>query len=237
MNELMLSNQEGLRINSVDLVDIINQFRQLESELIEDKKYKELRHRDFTAKIKRELKTLETLGLSGVRNFKESSYRDSQGRAQPCYSLDSQGVKYIMDSCRCRDKIALANVFNSMSNGEEISICKNKPEYEFIGGIIHILKQFGIKEFKTQYPVKNSKNTNYRIDLYLPELNVAIEYDENNHKGYTYEQQEGRQKYIKNKLCCTFIRVSDKNDIFYNIGYVLRELSDSLNLRNHMEVC
>lgn len=98
MNELMLSNQEGLRINSVDLVDIINQFRQLESELIEDKKYKELRHRDFTAKIKRELETLETLGLSGARNISQSSYRDNQGKTQPCYSLNRDGMLQMLNS-------------------------------------------------------------------------------------------------------------------------------------------
>lgn len=38
----------------------------------------------------------------------------------------------------------------------------------------------GIRQFKVG---------KYKIDYYLPSLNIAIEYDENKHKGYTYEQQ------------------------------------------------
>lgn len=34
----------------------------------------------------------------------------------------------------------------------------------------------GIRQFKVG---------KYKIDYYLPSLNIAIEYDENKHKGYT----------------------------------------------------
>lgn len=233
MGELSILKEgnKETRISSVELVEIINQFRQLESETI-GKECKGLQHKSFMGKIRTELETLKALGLNNGENFKKSSYINSQNKKQPCYLLNAQGIKFMLDSCRTRDKIPLSKVFNEISNGEEVSICKNKPEYEFIDGLINSLKPFGIEKYETQYIVNNSNGTNYRIDLYLPELNIAIEYDENNHNGYTYEKQEGRQKEIENRLGCKFFRVSDKNNLFYNIGYIIREITDALNSRN-----
>ena len=51
---------------------------------------------------------------------------------------------------------------------------------------------------------------------------------------YTYEQQEGRQKEIEGKLGCKFIRVSDKNNLFYNIGLVIREIGLYSNPRKEL---
>lgn len=56
MKELMMTEKENkeLRITSVELVDIINQFRKAESESI-GKEYKELQHKDFIEKLRKEL--------------------------------------------------------------------------------------------------------------------------------------------------------------------------------------
>ena len=56
-------------------------------------------------------------------------------------------------------------------------------------------------------------------------MNIAIEYDENNHKGYSYEQHEGRQNYIEQELGCKFIRVTDENSDEYNIGLIIKEIT------------
>lgn len=78
--------------------------------------------------------------------------------------------------------------------------------------------------------VRQYKVLNYRIDYYIPSINVAIEYDENNHKYYTYEEHEQRQYDIKNKLNCTFIRVSDLHDDYYNIGLIISQISKFINI-------
>lgn len=64
----------------------------------------------------------------------------------------------------------------------------------------------------------------YKIDYYIPSLNIAIEYDENGHKHYSYEEHEGRQKEIKNKLGCRFIRVTDDDSHSFNVGKVIKEI-------------
>lgn len=86
---LTLTNDKELRITSVELVDIINDFRKLESDKI-GKEYKELRHDSFIVKIKSELETLKLLGESSLQNFLESEYKNSRGKIYPCYSLNRE---------------------------------------------------------------------------------------------------------------------------------------------------
>ena len=78
------------RINSVELVEIINQFRQLEGK-------SDLLHKNFMAKIKKEVETLESLGLSNQLNFKLVEYVDKKGENRPCYSLNKNGMLQIVN--------------------------------------------------------------------------------------------------------------------------------------------
>ena len=99
MGELMIIEKENkeLRITSVELVDIINQFRKVESESI-GKEYKELQHKDFMKKIRKELEILKTLGLKDKGNFSPISYTDNMNREKPCYSLDRDGMLQMLNS-------------------------------------------------------------------------------------------------------------------------------------------
>ena len=92
-------------------------------------------------------------------------------------------------------------------------------ETEFVNKLEESLKVINITDGIRQYSVLN-----YKIDYYIPSLNIAIEYDESNHKYYTYEEHKGRQKEIENELGCYFIRVTDKHSDEYNLGLVLNEI-------------
>ncbi|NMM65478.1 hypothetical protein HBE96_23145 [Clostridium sp. P21] len=92
INVLTKISERGLKIKSTKLVDIINQFRELE-----DGKAK-LRHNDFMAKIKKEVKTLKELGLEGERNFSQAYYSDEQGKKQPCFELTRDGMLQMLNS-------------------------------------------------------------------------------------------------------------------------------------------
>ena len=101
---------------------------------------------------------------------------------------------------------------------EDKFIIKSRKEINFLDKLEQAFKPFGITG-KKQYKVLN-----YKIDYYISQLKIAIEYDENGHSGYTYEQHEGRQKEIEKKLGCKFIRVTDNNPDEYNIGLVFKEM-------------
>ena len=103
-NEMLTLEKKELRITSVELVNIINEFREMEFEILKEKglnkkdKYTELRHNDFMTKIKKELETLETLGLGGERNISQSSYINKQNKEQPCFSLNRDGMLQMLNS-------------------------------------------------------------------------------------------------------------------------------------------
>lgn len=99
-----------------------------------------------------------------------------------------------------------------------INVVSTRKEIEFLDQLEESLKPFNIKGIRQYYILS------YRIDYYIPSLNIAIEYDENDHKNYTYEQHEGRQKEIEKELNCKFIRVSDKNTNSYNVGLVIKDI-------------
>lgn len=99
MKELMITEKENreLRITSVELVDIINQFRKAENETV-GKEYKELKHKSFMEKIRKELEVLKTLGLKARQNILPGSYIDKQNQERPCYKLNRDGMLQMLNS-------------------------------------------------------------------------------------------------------------------------------------------
>ena len=103
-NELLTLEKKELRITSVELVDIINQFRELEFNLLKEKglnkkdKYTELQHKSFMEKIRKELEVLKTLGLDNEQNILPVKYTDLKGEERPCFSLNRDGMLQMLNS-------------------------------------------------------------------------------------------------------------------------------------------
>ena len=119
-------------------------------------------------------------------------------------------------------KTELKNWLVSLGLIQDELLLTERKEIKFLDKLQEALKPFDLEGIK-QYKVLN-----YRIDFYIPKLNIAIEYDENEHKDYSYKQQQGRQKEIENSLGCDFIRINDKQNDEYNIGFVLLHISNKL---------
>ena len=98
-------------------------------------------------------------------------------------------------------------------------IISGRKELEFINELKDFLSEFGIKGIP-QYKVDDK----YRIDYYITNLKIAIEYDENNHNAYDKNEEISREKHIIEKLGCRFIRVSDDKTNASNIGIIAKEL-------------
>ncbi|MFU2417251.1 BRO family protein [Peptacetobacter sp. AB800] len=107
-------------------------------------------------------------------------------------------------------KVELLNFFGI----EEIVPLFERKECLFVEQLEEFLSEYNLKGIK-QYPILN-----YRIDYYIPQIKLAIEYDENNHNSYSYETQEGRQKQIEKELGCKFVRLSDNCSDLKNIAKV-----------------
>ena len=87
-----------------------------------------------------------------------------------------------------------------------------------------------IQEMLTQVmiPFEFQKSVaNYRIDLYLPTLKLAIEIDENNHADRDPSYEQARQECIEEVLGCKFLRINpDAPDFKLSscIGRIMREI-------------
>lgn len=99
----------------------------------------------------------------------------------------------------------------------------NRKELKFLNELEEILAPLNIKGIH-QYAILT-----YRIDFYIPSLKLAIEYDENDHSSYSYENHELRQYIIEQELGCKFVRLSDSKNNFYNIGIVMSKIWEVLN--------
>ena len=104
MKELIkITNEENFitergTILSTNLVTIINEFRKVESEANENKKFIELKHKSLMEKIRKEETTLKTLGLNNEQNFLLVEYIDKKGEKRPCYELNRDGMIIILNS-------------------------------------------------------------------------------------------------------------------------------------------
>lgn len=195
-------------ITSFKLVNIINKYRQEENLTLK-------RHDDLMKSIRKEISN------SGDKQcFIKSSYTNLQNKQQPCYILTKSGITKLMSGLRMTSDIAktIEHLQSIGMYSNTIEVVDNRKEIEFLTQLEQTLEPFGIKG-ESQYSIDK-----YRIDYYIKDMNVAIEYDENDHKGYSYEKQELRQQLIEKQLGCKFIRVSDSKSHAYNVGIVIKEL-------------
>lgn len=145
----------------------------------------------------------------------------THGGIQSITIINEEGFYSLVQFSKTKNKKYKNNFKNwivSLGLIEDKLVVESRKEIEFLDLLEETLAPFNISG-ERQYKVDN-----YKIDYYIPSLKVAIEYDENGHKDYSCDKQEGRQAYIEDKLGCRFIRVTDKYDNGYNVGLVLKSI-------------
>lgn len=165
------------------------------------------------------LEIIKQQNLDENNYFVKSSYKDKKNESRICYDCTLNGVKMLIDNFRnYKNKFKLIEWYESHTNRNDNIILYERKEIEFINALEQVLSPLSIIGIR-QYQILQ-----YHIDYYIPSIRLAIEYDENDHKYYTYEKQELRQEKIEKELGCKFIRLSDGNDNYYNIGLVVKEI-------------
>lgn len=97
----------------------------------------------------------------------------------------------------------------------------SRKEIEFLQLLEEVISPLGFT-LERQYVVGN-----YRLDGLIPELGLAIEYDEAHHKRQKDKDKE-RELYIQNEIGCTFVRVSEDERDSVNVGYVMKAIIENL---------
>lgn len=159
-NNVINSNNENnnveLCMTSLELTELINKFRQEEGKGAKD-------HSDYLKVIRKEVETLEKLGISNEGNFSlvKKGYKDKKGEWRPCYKLSKFGIMTLLnrESSLVRYKTQqyiteLENRNRELSNGA--SSLDNRIMSKFVEAL-DIMKTEIKEEIKKEIENLNSK--------------------------------------------------------------------------------
>ena len=129
------------------------------------------------------------------------------GRKKTAYATADEIAKMLIKGERMdlEKRSELANRLNL----DKIFIWE-REETHFGKVLEYFCEYLHLKLFK-QYPIDK-----YRIDYYVPEIKLAIEYDENGHRSYNKKREEAREKIIKERLGCDILRISNETEYAQN---------------------
>ena len=153
---------------------------------------------------KRHSSVLRTIGRITKKNpelsryFMKSSYISKDGRRLKQYDIDDMGADII-------------------KNRFKYDVRSARFEYKYLNEIEDFLDLMNI-DYIEQYKVNN-----YKIDLYIPKYNIAIEIDEEEHK-YKRDYDKIKQKYIEKQIHCKFIRINEGESCGSVIARITKEL-------------
>jgi very-short-patch-repair endonuclease len=154
-------------------------------------------------------------GITTYRRYKNERRKDDR-----IILLTKQGLVRLLSKCRSPKSAELAKFF-------DINIYEHKFAPVETTTIKIIQDVFAGEKMITQ-----RLSGNYRIDLYFPDYNLAIECDEHNHNDRNQEYENKREAFIKEELGCEFIRYNPNANNF-NINNVLNQIFK--HTRNHPE--
>ena len=173
MNQLqVLDNEKQATMTSVELVNLINQFRMEESDLTGGK-YTELQHKSLLPSIRKEIKIMKALGIS-QQNILPSTYVNSRGKTYECFILNRDGALQMLNKestfVRCKtieyinklesmlksqtpqlteEEILTLKIIRAKDQGERALAVKDYGQYKHKQGIqegFTVGKNSGIKE-------------------------------------------------------------------------------------------
>lgn len=162
--------------------------------------------------------TTEKFVIDNTILMSNSIIKENGGNFKVNNRGETFGTKDMLLKIVNESKMSIENKKEYLDFFEVDYVVGETKEDGFVSKLEKALTPFGIKGIK-QYSVLG-----YRIDYYIENLNIAIEYDENGHDHYDYKSHELRQKLIEEEIGCRFIRVTDKESHEYNIGYVIKNI-------------
>lgn len=144
-------------------------------------------------------------------------YIDLKGQKRPMFEVNKKLVSLL--NLNYKNKY-LSNYCGQIYIGEI-----SRFEISFKEILEEELNVLNIK-FVYQYYIDNK----YKIDFFIPKFSIAIEYDEQQHyiKG-NKTKDEKRERYIKDKIKCKFIRLDYREKDSINVAKVIKFILDVSN--------
>ena len=112
-----------------------------------------------------------------------------------------------------------------MQNKFKYNVRSARFEYKCLNELKDFLDEISV-EYIHQYQVDQ-----YRIDLYIPKYNLAIEFDEDAHR-FKQDYDADRQKYIEDKIGCKFLRIKEN----VSGGSMIAMVAKELHMKSHINL-
>lgn len=152
--------------------------------------------------------------------FKTSFICMTKGDLQSCNFLNKEGVIHLLQRSRSLKARLAAKEFGVVNH------------VRFANAEAHFLEQiwsvFQCESMIHQYSVKGKYGV-YKIDLYFPQYNLAIECDELAHSRVKNQiNDKVREEDIKTSIGCTFIRFSPSKEASFDILCTIRSIFEHI---------
>ena len=173
----------------------------------------------FGKQHKHVLRDIENLTKGGASmHFITGTYKNSRNRTCPLYHITKEG--FLLLTTSYRGKSVLEKKMQILSGTDMVPpSLPERKETEFFLELSQSLK--GFEKDLTLY--QQYSVLDYKVDGYIKELNLVIEYDESYHI-YTEKEDNIRQNQIEKTLNCRFLRLSSEDTNAKNIGLVFGEM-------------
>lgn len=196
----VLSVYDISSIHKKEVRAINQQFKRNKGKFTVGKDYFELRKKEIP-KYKIEIKTIIPNNVKSINLFTSSGY-----------------LKLVKTFVNNIEYKIIKKVYEFLGGNENIDIYVSNERFEisFFKLLKEVLKEIDVKLIHQYYV------SGYRIDFFIPEYNLAIEYDEEHHKLRTKEDKM-RERKISKEIGCKFIRCSYKDSNIKNLMKILKE--------------
>lgn len=181
---------------------------------------------DFTNEVSKDF--LEELGVNrkaGVTHFirknfregvdfiitKKSELRGSGGHNESVFMLTNDTMELVRSTYNMKHK------YVKKVRDTAIKCIVMSVENSTIGFICNATRPLFTNMIR-QYKVGK-----YRVDLYIPDIKLCVECDEEGHREYNASLEKERQGFIEKELSCCFIRFNPNADGF-DVSDVIAEI-------------
>ena len=161
-----------------------------------------------------------------AKNRNKAYYRKTH-----VHCMDTEGVVQFVQRSKCSTIKNKTRLLKFLGINSPYVVIRERPEISFVQLLHDVLQEFNV-DYIDQY-----KCGDYKIDLYIPDYNIAIEYDEFDHKDRNKSFEYRRELYIMSTLGCTFCRLSSYDSDGRNVAKVVRFLQNNIRNIETLEEC
>lgn len=199
--EYVLTPRDISKIHQREVREVNQNFKNLRNKMIKDEDYFEISKKKIS-EYNIKIKTMIPNNVKSIILFTSSGY-----------------LKLVKTFVNNTEYKIIKKVYEFLGGDENIDIYVSNERFEisFLKLLEEALKEIDV-EMIHQYYVSG-----YRIDFFLPEYNLAIEYDEEAHKFHKGEDKTREEK-IEKETGCKFIRCSYKDSNIKNLMKILKEI-------------